>query len=84
MMATRDTPGMQAAMGHSDQKQTLEYAKIAALLDPAAATRTAELIGLTPESVTGAASAPDAPDDGPRTGKFTGDTERATKKPRIS
>ncbi len=47
LVATRDLSSVQAAMGHRNIRETQGYAKIAALLDGVAATKTAEYINLS-------------------------------------
>lgn len=46
LVATRDISSVQATMGHRNVRETEGYAKVAALLDGATVTKTAEYIGL--------------------------------------
>lgn len=46
LMASRDLSGVQAALGHSDIRETQRYAKVVALMDGKIQQQTADFIGL--------------------------------------
>jgi integrase len=46
LMASRDLSAVQAALGHSDIRETQRYAKVVALMDGKIQQQTADFIGL--------------------------------------
>jgi hypothetical protein len=46
-MASRDLSAVQAALGHSDIRETQRYAKVVALMDGKIQQQTADFIGLS-------------------------------------